>query len=995
MTAKYLPKIRQLRLKIIVPLVVLSLLGSLAAFVVVTRIHAEHVHQQVKLRAAGLANAIARTAESLGDTAPLRRIVAALDNESDVDLILVVLGESRHVVASNRTELIRFKIEELDYAEAEEAIKVLDSGRPLTKYEHDESHLVYIIPVNRLETAMRGQTAAGAVMVVLDTADVERDTRAAAWSTIGQIFAGVTALYVLAFAALHKAILLPLSRLRRALEMRRQGDLGARAEVLSHDEIGELAMNLNETLDALAQKERQLTARMLQAKEAERLAHLNEERLQAVIDTAVDGVVITDAAGTIEVYNPACQRIFGYTAEEVLGRDIKMLMPEPYRDTYDQHLAGNLQTGKPKIVGIGREVEGLRKDGTAFPLDLSVSIAQHSGTTALVSIVRDISDRKAAEATLKAREEDLQGRIEELEAARTRLEKQGCELALARDDAEKANRAKSEFLAKMSHEIRTPLNGVTGMTGLLLDTDLSPEQRRFAETIMESGEALMTLLNDILDLSKIEAGKVVLEDTDFMPQKIIDSVVDLQSPQARAANIEIGAYVATDVPRWVRGDDGRLRQILLNLIGNAVKFTPAGGIAVEVTKVAERHNSVTLRFKVTDTGVGISPEAQPSLFNRFTQADNSITRKFGGTGLGLAICRELTVLMGGEIGVESAPGKGSTFWFTIPFKPPLRVASAAPAMALEMLAGKHVLVVDDNEINRRIFELQLRDLKMEPTCVPDADACLKCVREGRAAGTPFDVAILDYMMPEVDGIELGRRLRAEDGDRAMKLVLSSSSDISDERAAVDQNFDAELPKPIRPASLLMCMAEVYGCPVSETGAAAAREKPVPVADSRRILLAEDNKVNQMLAVNLLTKAGHRVDVVGNGVEAIDAVRRRPYDLVLMDVQMPEMDGLEATRRIRAMAGDYGGIPIIAMTANARPEDRWVCLENGMNDFITKPIDLSDMLNKVAQWTSGEPYTFQGDDDLAAGSGQTVTEEAAAALDELLAGLDELERELQG
>ena len=861
MSVSFPPRLRSIRLKIIAPLVAVSLLGSLIGAATIARVHESNLHQQIELRAANLADAIGRTAASLGDTAALRKIVASQRDDSEVQLILVTLAPSRRVVASNRFELVRFKIDELEDVEAEETIQAIETGQVVAKNEEDEHHFVYAMPIYRHNAAGRDEGPLGAVMVVLDTAQAHAQARGAVWTTVAQIVAGVAVLYLLAFAALHRTFLIPLSRIQQAMEMRRRGDRGARAEVVGHDEIAQLAASLNETFDALSQKERQLTAQVLQAKEAERLAHLSGERMQAVIDTAVDGVIIIDATGTVEVYNPACRRMFGYSAEEVLGQNVKMLMPEPHNSAHDQYLADYHKSGKRKVIGVEREVEGRRKDGNLFPVELSVSIAAHDGASAFVGILRDISDRKAAEATIKVRGQELQRRVAELETARARLEQQGRELtaaadelAKARDAAEQANKAKSEFLAMMSHEIRTPLNGVTGMTGLLLDTDLSHEQRHFAETILESGDALMTILNDILDLSKIEAGKIVLEDTDFMLHKVADSVVDLLSARARAKNLEISASVAADVPRALRGDDGRLRQILLNLVGNAVKFTSEGGVSVAVTKVDESPSAATLRFEVTDTGIGIAPETQAKLFARFTQADTSTTRKYGGTGLGLAICRELVHLMGGEIGIKSRPGEGSTFWFTASFKP-------APDSAL-------------------------------------------------------------------------------------------------------------------------------------TGV--AREEPAPVTEGRRILVAEDNKVNQMLAVKLLEKAGHRADVVGNGIEAIDAVRKLPYDLVLMDMQMPEMDGLEATRRIRALAGDIAKIPIIAMTANARPEDRWTCLDSGMNDFVTKPIDRADLFNKVAQWTSGEPYTTPiAEAGQASDDGEPETEEAAAALEDLLGGLDELEDELQG
>ena len=1000
MISKITSRFGWLRFKIIAPLVLFSLLGSMVGAVFIAHHNERHLREQIESRAADVAGVVGKAAQRLGDTAALQDMVAVLDSASDISLIYVVMGGSNRIVASNRIDLIRFRIEDLEDIEATETLAVLASGVAISKYEFDVSHFVHIEPILSKEAPGASGIITGAVAVVLDTAEVESSNTTAYWSTIAQIVVGITALYALSYFVLRKVVLMPLSQIQSTLERARKGDKSAHAVVSGRDEIAELAMHLNETLDALAKKDHELTVQMLQARESERLARLNEDRLQTVIDSTVDGLIIIDALGSVEVYNPACQRMFGYSAEEVIGKNIKMLMPEPYHSEHDQYLRNYHETGRKKIIGAGREVKARRIDGTVFPIELSISIAQHHGLKTYVGVIRDISGRKAAEATLKAREEELSGRIEELETTRGRLEEQGrmlsetaTELAEARDAAESANRAKSEFLAMMSHEIRTPLNGVTGMAGLLLDTDITGEQRRFAETILESGEALMTILNDILDLSKIEAGKVVLEETDFKLHRIVDNVVDLLSPRARAANVEIGAYVASDVPDWLRGRDGLWRHVLLTLVRSAVKFTEVGGISVLVTREAEQGNGTVLRFEVTDTGIGISPEAQAKLFKRFTQADNSTTRKFGGTGLGLSICRELMAMMGGEIGVRSVPGEGSTFWFTVPFKRPHRDVATGVQPIGDELKGKSVLVVDDNEINRRIFELQLRDLEMDVTCVDGAEACQAQLRARGASDAPYSLLILDHMMPVIDGVELGRRLRAGPGGRDLKIILSSSSDMTEKRDQVEAIFDAELPKPIRPGAVLACLAKVYGCAAPEDASMKVQRAVTTKAVSgRRILLAEDNKVNQMLAVSLLTKAGHRVDVTGNGIEAIDALHRRPYDAVLMDMQMPEMDGVEATRRIRAMPGAMATIPIIAMTANARPEDRWVCLESGMNDFITKPIDLSDMLNKVAHWTSGEPYFARSNGGTVKPDDQPeLSVEAEAALDDLLGELDELER----
>jgi two-component system sensor histidine kinase/response regulator len=537
------------------------------------------------------------------------------------------------------------------------------------------------------------------------------------------------------------------------------------------------------------------------------------------------------------------------------------------------------------------------------------------------------------------------------------------EVRIARDDAIEVSRLKSQFLATMSHEIRTPMNGVIGLTGLLLNTPLDDTQRQYAEGVQMAGDGLLTVINDILDYSKLEAGKVDIESIELDPGRLIEDVAGLVAPPALSRGLELIAYCHPDVPLGLRGDTGRIRQVLINLTSNAIKFTHSGEVVIRVHLVSEDERDAVVRFEVSDTGIGIAPEDRGRLFEPFAQADATTTRRYGGTGLGLAISVRLVTAMGSTLELDSEPGRGSTFSFDLTLeKAPL--TGSRVDVSRSSLADLRALVVDDNATNRWILSAQLESWQMCADLAEDAKTALVCMREAAAAGRPYALAILDMHMPGMDGVDLARAISSDPNLATTRLVLLTSGGDVDAETAAEVGLSARLTKPVRQAALQDQLLRLTAPAVVASELTSRIPPPRKAVEIHRghVLVVEDNKLNQLVAEGMLVSLGYTVDIVGDGLQAVAAVSSTPtaYAAVLMDCHMPEMDGFEATEEIRRRQGESRHIPIIAMTASALVEDRDRCMAAGMDDFVAKPVDPRALDQALARWSSATPTEAPGE-----------------------------------
>jgi PAS domain S-box-containing protein len=638
-------------------------------------------------------------------------------------------------------------------------------------------------------------------------------------------------------------------------------------------------------------------------------------RYRHIIENANEIIYRADDRGHFTYVNPAATRITGYDEDELIGHHYLELIDPDYRDAAAHFYSHQFATRTPSTYF---EFPMIAKSGVRIWMGQNVlTVVDEDRVVGYEAIARDITERKGIED----------------------------ELARTRDAALQSARAKSEFLANVSHEIRTPLNGVLGMTGLMLGTPLTPEQREYAETIRSSGESLLSIVNDVLDLARVEAGKMTIETIEFHLDDLVEGVIEQFAARATAKRLKFRAHAGPEVTRLLRGDSHRLRQVLLNLVGNAVKFTSRGEVVLTVMQPLQTEAGVVLRFLVTDTGIGISAAAQPRLFTPFTQADGSTTRQYGGSGLGLAVSKQLVEAMDGEIGVISVEGEGSTFWFELPLQ---RQAQAAfePERRWD-LSRYRALVVDANEVQRLTIARHLSETGIAIEEVQTA-------AEGIAAAyqQPFHVIVFDMQLPDDDGLGFARAIRHDPALANTRLLLLTSFGRRRQDVAAFQTagIDAFVMKPLRRTH--MCDAVARLLTVESVPAMThVVEEQQPRISRARVLVVEDNNVNQLVALGQLQRLGHECVIAASGKAALELLRTDAFDLVFMDCQMPDMDGYEATRHIRQMDGAVARVPVIAITAHALPGEREKCLAAGMNDYLAKPVSLEQLGAVIRLWAS--------------------------------------------
>ncbi len=695
-----------------------------------------------------------------------------------------------------------------------------------------------------------------------------------------------------------------------------------RSKVRVFCELGKKETLIRDQLKEIRKQKQELEVEVAERKQAEGELRKSEEKYRTIIENIEDGYYEVSIGGDFTAFNDSTCRILGYHRSELMGINYKQYIVGENAAYLFKKFNKVFKTGQPSQA---IDYELIKKDGSTITVETLVSLMRDADGEAIGfrGILRDITARKRVEQALRA----------------------------AKKQAEESNLAKSEFLANMSHEIRTPLNGIIGMTGLLLDTELTLEQREYAGTTRDSGNALLSLINDILDFSKIEAGKMELEEIDFDLRTCVEEVGDMLAQRAQEKGLELPLLFHYDVPTLVKGDPGRLRQILINLMNNAIKFTELGEVMVRVSLVNLTDTFQTVRFDVVDTGIGIPADRKDHLFDAFSQADTSTTRKYGGSGLGLAISSQLAEAMGGRIVVESEEGKGSVFSFTVGLQRQPDLAKQPEPMQAVAINDLRILIVDNNNTNRKVFVEQFKAWNCQTEEASNAAQAMTMLHSAAETESPFKVAILDFQLPDQNGEELAKEIRSDPAIAQTPLILATSVPRrGDADRMLRAGFDAYLTKPVKQSYLHKAVAAVLG--LREKGDPEEKKPLVTrhslneaISKEFRLLLVEDNIVNQKVAARLVEKQGFRCDVAANGQEAVEALSRISYDAVLMDCQMPVMDGYEATAEIRKCEGEAKHTPIIALTANAIKGDRERCLESGMDGYITKPVTAS-ALKKV-------------------------------------------------
>ncbi len=936
------------------PLVVLVVLvvGMLAAMVHTLWQGRSAVLERARADATAQAESLARYAERYllehrNDVAA-ELVIAATDARVD---LLAILGPGAEVELAQRFVWSGRPAAEVLPDFQPERYKRVTAGRmPDLELREDGRRVSVLVPFS-LEGGggqLRSQ-ARGAVLLEYDLGHEFALVRYTALvELLPELLSALLVLFLLNWG-LRRYVTRPLARLESAAEAFAQGrpvppDLPDRGAV----EIVRLSQALGRMMSDIGEARRQL--------------EVSEKRFAGIVEAAMDAIVTVDDNHLIRVFNAGAVEVFGVPAEHAIGHPLDEFIPAEHRAGHVERMRGFVGSGQTRrqMGKAARLIQARRANGEVFPAEASISHMQVNGENLYTVILRDVTERERAQAEIQALNANLEQRVAqrtaELTSANEQLQAQGAALTEAKQRAEDASRMKPDFLANISHEIRTPMNAIIGLSHLALRTELTPKQRDYLDKIQQSGQHLLGIINDILDLSKIEANKLTLEHIDFNLQKVLDTFTGLMAEKTQAKGLELIFDIAPDVPLQLVGDPLRLGQILINYGNNAVKFTERGEIRVRVRHQCDIDQDVMLRFEVQDTGIGMTPEQRARLFQEFEQADTSITRRFGGTGLGLAIVKRLAEMMGGEVGVGSEPGVGSTFWCTVRFGRGTEDVQRVPPVNMK---GRRVLVVDDNQTARELLREQLSMMTFEVQAAASGAEALHRVEQAEADGRPVEVVLLDWQMPGLDGIQTARRLRALPLSAPPRLVLITAYGREEVFSQYrNEGFEGLLIKPINASMLFDQIVQVLlgtagPMAVAETGPEQAPDRLEGVRGAR-ILVVEDNEINRQVAREMLSEAGFDVETADDGQQALDRLGADDgFDLVFMDMQMPVLDGLEATRRIRTRP-EWAELPVVAMTANAMAQDRERCIDAGMNDFVAKPIDPDQLWAVLRRWLPQRP-----------------------------------------
>lgn len=877
----------------------------LIAFISSIYITYQTIEMQEKAEISQRADMLTRSLSTLSKTNQenLFLFIQGLKTEHDIKSVTIVeLGKNPVILAATEADWNGKMLPEWADASVKQDIQsMLETEKPAAHFRGNK--FVKIVSVNKPEFG-----AEWIAHIVIDIKEIKEDLYKRVLQVSGLFLAALGIMGTLFFIILHFNVLEPMAGIRKAMEKQASGNKSATAKIYANDEIGIVAQTFNEMIKAIT---------------------ATETRIKAIINTISDSIITFDEQGIIKSYSPSSVSIFGYMEEEITGRKLDVLIPGAYVNIILQ----NKFLASYKSAGL--DIKGVRKSGEIFPVEIGVDIADIDGEKIFVALIRDITERKLAEQRLEKYAEDI--------------EKKNKQLELAKIEAQNATYMKSEFLANMSHEIRTPMNAIMGMTDLLKETSLDLKQAYYADTIANSSDILLTIINDILDISKIEAGKLELDSAVFNLKQAMNETLNLLKVSALQKGLTLDMHYDPNLPELFVGDQVRVRQIATNFLSNAIKFTDTGSVLLKIASIkGENIEKAAIKISVTDTGIGISPEVQSGLFQKFSQADTSTTRKYGGTGLGLAICKQLAWLMGGEVGVESEIGTGSTFWASIELIIAGSQSQAVSSNAdeggiIQKYHGARVLFAEDNRTNQEYMKEILSGLGCDVTMVSNGANVIDIVKK-----QPFDVILMDCEMPELNGFEASAILAGMKASKKLPdipiIALTAHAMKGDRERCLASGMCDYLTKPVRRYDLALALHRWIG--------AAAQERSQKLLKNRHILLVEDLATNRELVGKILNDLGCRVTCAENGQQALDLLQNKnDFDLIFMDCAMPVMDGYEATEKILELINKQKipSLPVIALTARATLKDREKCLKVGMSDFLTKPVRKEELLRTLIRW----------------------------------------------